>query len=176
MSLSQPLLTDGQNYGWRNEYTYCTWAGGAFFPVVPLCQFFSYGRKQFQVLFTYHTSCAFMSFLLLRQEIVIGCTGQFFAVAGNCLRCYLLTNHTSCVVVSVFWLRRKIVFGCTVYKKDYYLFSSIERESTSKCVYFVRSITLLSCNSLLCIYLLYLKDPHTAYLFLVLYGSITLQS
>ena len=53
-----PLLTptDGQNYGWRselilvglgnlrflqvNEYTCFAWAGGTFFPVVLLCQFF----------------------------------------------------------------------------------------------------------------------------------------
>jgi hypothetical protein len=32
-------LTDGQNYGWRNEYTRCAWAGGTFFPVMLLCQF-----------------------------------------------------------------------------------------------------------------------------------------
>jgi hypothetical protein len=46
--------------------------------------------------------------------------------------------HTSCVVVSVFWLRREIVFGCTVSKKDSYSVFLIERESASKCVYFVR--------------------------------------
>ncbi len=66
-----------------------------------------------------------------------------------------------CAVVSVFWLRQEIVFGCTVSKKDSYLVSLIERESASKCVYFVRSNTLLLCISLLCIYLLYRTDPQT---------------
>ncbi len=75
-------------------------------------------------------------------------------MAGNSIRCYLLTYHSSCAVVSVFWLRQEIVIGCTVYKKDSYLLSLIDRESASKCVYFVRSNTLLLCNSLLCIYLL----------------------
>ncbi len=36
-------LTDRQNDWQRNKYTHCAWAGGTFFPVVPLCQFFSYG-------------------------------------------------------------------------------------------------------------------------------------
>ncbi len=86
---------------------------------------------------------------------------SFLVVAGNSFRCYLLTYHTSCAVVSVFWLRREIVFGCTVSKKDSYSVSLIERESTSKCVYFVKSNTLLLCISLLCIYLLYRTDPQT---------------
>jgi hypothetical protein len=60
-----------------------------------------------------------------------------------------------------FWLRREIVFGCRVSKKDSYSVSLIERESASKCVYFVRSNTLLLCISLLCIYLLYPTDPQT---------------
>ncbi len=100
-------------------------------------------------------------FFLLRREIVLGCTDQFLVVAGNSFRCYLLTYHTCCAIVSVFWLRREIVFGCTVSKKDSYLVSLIERESASKCVYFVRSNTLLLCISLLCIYLLYHTDPQT---------------
>ncbi len=82
-------------------------------------------------------------------------------MAGNSFRCYLLAYHTSCAVVSVFWLRREIVFGCTVSKKDSYSVLLIERESTSKCVYFVRLNTLLLCISLLCIYLLYRTDPQT---------------
>ncbi len=32
-------LTDRWNDGWRNEYTRCAWAGGAFFPVVLLVWF-----------------------------------------------------------------------------------------------------------------------------------------
>ncbi len=115
-------------------------------------------------------------FLLLRREKFLVAQVSFLVVAGNSLRCYLLTYHNSCAVVSVFGLRREIVFGCTVCKKDSYSLSLKERESASKCVYFVRSHTLLLCNSLLCIYLLYRTDPHTAYLFLALYGSTTLQS
>ncbi len=52
-------------------------------------------------------------------------------------------------------------FWLHVSKKDSYLVSLIERESASKCVYFVRSNTLLLCISLLCIYLLYRTDPQT---------------
>jgi hypothetical protein len=89
------------------------------------------------MLLTYHTSCAIVSFFWLQQEIVLGCTDQFLVVAGNSFRCYLLTYHTSYAVVSVSWLRREIVFGCTVSKKNSYSVSLIERESASKCVYFV---------------------------------------
>ncbi len=123
-----------------------------------------------------------MSVFLLWREIVLGvtylpyqlCRCVFFLVAagnsfglhrpvflvvvGNGFRCYLLIHHTSCAIVSVFCLRREIVFGCTVFKKDLYLVSLIERESASKCVYFIRSNTLLRCISLLCIYLLYCTD------------------
>ncbi len=75
---------------------------------------------------------------------------SFLVVVGNSFRCYLLLiYHTSCAVVSVFWLWQEIVFGCTVSKKDSYLVSLKERESASKCVYFVRSNTLLLCISLL---------------------------
>ncbi len=91
----------------------------------------------------------------------MGCTDQFLVVAGNSFRCNLLIFHTSCVVVSVVWLRQENVFGSTVSKKDSYLVSLIERETASKCVYFMRSNTLLLCISLLCIYLLYCTDPQT---------------
>ncbi len=100
-------------------------------------------------------------FFWLRREIVLGCTDQFLVMAGNSFRCYLLTYHTRCAVVSVFWLRREIVFGCTVSKKDSYLDFLIERESASKCVYFVRSNTFLLYISLLCIYLLFRTHPQT---------------
>ncbi len=63
--------------------------------------------------------------------------------------------------MSVFWLRREIVFGCKVSKKDSYSVSLMEIESASKCVFFVRSNTLLLCIFLLCIYLLYLTDPQS---------------
>ncbi len=73
---------------------------------------------------------------------------------------FLCLPYQLCCCVS-FWLRREIVFGCTVSKKDSYLVSLIERESASKCVYIVRSNSLLLCISLLCIYLLYPTDPQT---------------
>ncbi len=103
-------------------------------PVVPLCLF------------------------LLQWEIVFGCTGRFLVVAGKSFRCYFLTYHTSCAVVSAFWLWREIVFGYSVSKKDSHLVSLIEWWTASKCVYFVRSNTLLLCVTLLSIYLLYQKD------------------
>jgi hypothetical protein len=126
--------------GWRNFFfqlchcvSFLVMAGNSFrcywptIPVVPLCLFLVAVRNSFGL----HRSV-------------------FWLWRG----CYLLTYHTSCAVVSVFWLRREIVIGCTVYKKDSYSLSLIERESASKCVYFVRSNILLLCNSLLCVYLL----------------------
>ncbi len=77
-------------------------------PVVRLCIFFGCGGNKFLV--------AQVSFLV---------------VVGNCFGCYILTHHNSCAILSVFWLRREIVFGCTVYKKDSYSLSLIERESAS---------------------------------------------
>jgi hypothetical protein len=82
----------------------------------------------------------------------------FLVVVGKSFRCYFLTDHTSCAVVSVFWLQREIVFGYSVSKNDSYSVSLIERQTASKCVYFVRSNTLLLCVSLLSIYLFYQKD------------------
>jgi hypothetical protein len=52
-------------------------------------------------------------------------------------------------------------FWLHVSKKDSYLVSLIERESASKCVYFIRSNNRLLCISLHCIYLLYLTDLQT---------------
>ncbi len=124
--------------------------------------------------------CCFVTFLVV-AEIVSGdtqlpyqlcrcvffcCGGKqflvaqvsFLVVAGKRFRCYFLTYHTSCAVASVFWLRREIVFGYSVSKKDSHSVSLIARRTTSKCVYFVRSNTLLLCVSLLSIYLLYQKD------------------
>ncbi len=40
-------LTDGQNHRQRNEYTCFAWAGGTFFPVVLLCQFFVLAGNRF---------------------------------------------------------------------------------------------------------------------------------
>ncbi len=152
-------LTDRQNdrqtekqihlllVGWRN-----------IFPVVLLCQFFGCGGNSFRWYLS-TIPVVLLCFVLLRQEIVFGCTGWFFG-CGESFRCYFLSYHTSCAVVSVFWLRREIVFGYSVSKKDSYLVYLIERWTTSKCVYFIRSNTLLLCVSLLPIYLLYQKDQY----------------
>jgi hypothetical protein len=48
-------------------YTHCAWAGGTFFPVVPLCQFFGCGGKMFLVLLPYlndrqMTPCGYPNF------------------------------------------------------------------------------------------------------------------
>jgi hypothetical protein len=83
-------------------------------------------------------------FFLLRREIVFGSQVGFLVVVGKSFRCYLLTYHTSCAVVSVFWLQWEIVFGYSVSKKDLYSISLIERQTASKCNYFVRSNTLYS--------------------------------
>ncbi len=126
------------------------------------------------------SSCAVVSVFLLWWEIVLGVTylsyqlchcDFFLIVAGNSFGLhrsvfwlwwdivlgvtYLPTIPVVPCAVSVFWLRQEIVFSCTVSKKDFYSVSLIERDSASKCVYFVRSNTLLLCISLLCIYLLY---------------------
>ncbi len=132
--------------GWRN-----------IFPVVLLCQFFGCGGNSFR-WYLPTIPVVPLCIFWLRQEIVFGCTGWFLVVAGKGFRCYFLTYHTSCAVVSVFWLRREIVFGYSVSKKDSYLVSLIQRQTASKCVYFIRSNTLLLCVSLLSIYLLYQKD------------------
>ncbi len=102
---------------------------------MPLCLFFCCGGKEF----------------------LVAQVGSL-VVARKSFRCYYLTYHTSCaVVVSVIWLRQEIVFGYSVSKKDSCSVSLIERRTASKCVYFVRSNTLLLCVSLLSIYLLYQK-------------------
>jgi hypothetical protein len=58
-------------------------------------------------------------------------------VAGKGSSCFLVTDHNQLCRCVSFWLQREIVFGCTVSKYDSYLVSLIERESSSKCVYFV---------------------------------------
>ncbi len=133
--------------GWRN-----------IFPVVLLCQFFGCGGNSFR--------CYLPTIPVVPLCFIFSCGGKQFLVAQVSLfccgmksfRCYFLTYYTSCAVVSVFWLRREIVFGFSVSKKDSYLVSLIERQTASKCVYFVISNTHLLCVSLLSIYLLYQKD------------------
>jgi hypothetical protein len=131
------------------------------------------------------SSCAVVSVFQLWWEIVLGvtylpyqlCHCVFFLVAaGNSFGLHrsvfwlwreivLGVTYVSTISVvllcKLFWLRQEIIFGCTVSKKDSYSVSLIERESAIKCVYFVRSNTLLLCISLLCIYLLYRTEPQT---------------
>jgi hypothetical protein len=89
---------DGQNDGQRDEYTCCAWAGGTFFPVVPLCQFFLVvaGNR----FWCYLPTIPIVPLCLVAQV-------SFLVVAGKGFRCYLLTDHTSCAVVSVFGFGRK---------------------------------------------------------------------
>ncbi len=48
--------TDGQNDGQSDEYTRCAWAGGTFFPVVLMCQFFVLvGNRFWFYILTYVT-------------------------------------------------------------------------------------------------------------------------
>ncbi len=138
--------------GWRNIY-----------PVVLLCQFFACGGNSFR-------------WYLPTIPVVLMCL--FFVAVGNSFwllrlvfwlwrekgfRCYFITYHTSCVVVSVFCQWWEIVFGYSVSKKDSYLVSLIERQTASKCVYFVRSNTLFT----LCLSTLYLSlVPERSVIFL----------
>ncbi len=97
-------LTDRQNDGQRNEYTRCAWAGGTFFPVVLLCQFFGPGGKQVLVLHTYalrvEYSCGVVLVLWFWQKIVFGVTYYLYLV---------LSVRYSCAVVSLFLLWQEIV-------------------------------------------------------------------
>ncbi len=65
---------------------------------------------------------------------------------------------TSLPTIPVVPLCQFFVFVYSVSKKVSYSVSLIERQTISKCVYFVRSKTLLLCVTLLSIYLLYQKD------------------
>ena len=120
-------LTDGRNYGQRNEYTCYAWAGGTFFPVVLLCQFFvlagnrfwfyillmylgyrtiqlwccvsffGSGRKQFLVLRTY----------LVYNTVVRLC--QFFCCGGklNFLQIFLLNDNLRKFLLGFFILQKQ---------------------------------------------------------------------
>ncbi len=122
---------------------------------------------------TFFQLCCCVSFLVV-AEIVLGDTYLpyqlchcvfFFVAAGNSFWLHRLVfwlwqeivlGVTSLPTIPVvplcqfFWLRREVVFGYSVSKKDSYLVSLIERQTTRKCVYFVRSKLFysLSLNSL----------------------------
>ena len=110
------------------------WAGGTFFPVVPLCQFFVVvAGNSFRC---YLPTIPVVPLCLVAQV-------SFLVVAGKSFRCYLLTDQTSCAIVSVFWFRQEIVFGCTVSKKDSYLVSLRERGSVYLSLYCL-TVTIIS--------------------------------
>jgi hypothetical protein len=126
-------LTHRQNDRQRNDYNCCALAGGTFFPVVPLCQFFFVAGNSFRC---YLPTIPVVPLCLVAQV-------SFLVVARKCFRCYLLTDNTSCAVVSVFWFWQEIVFGCTVSKKDSYLVSLSERGSVFLSLYLL-TVTIIS--------------------------------
>jgi hypothetical protein len=130
---ANPLITDGQNTH-THTHTHCTWAGGTFFPVVPLCHFFV-------VVAGYSFRCYLPTIPVVPLWLVAQVS--FLVVAGKSFKCYLLTDHTSCAVVSVFWFRREIVFGCKVSKKDSYSVSLRERGSVYLTLYLL-TVTIVS--------------------------------
>jgi hypothetical protein len=80
-----------QNHGQRNEYTCHAWAGGTFFPVVLLFQFFFWREIDFGLHTTYVLrvpySCGVVLVFWFWREIVFCVT-------------YILSVQYSCVVVS----------------------------------------------------------------------------
>ncbi len=76
----------------QNKYTRYAWAGGTFFPVVLLCQFFVLARNRFW----------FYILMYLEYNTVVALC-QFFVLAGNSFWCYVRTQCTiqlcSCVSV-----------------------------------------------------------------------------
>jgi hypothetical protein len=83
----------------RVKYTRYAWAGGTFFPVVLLFQFFVLAGNRFRfytllMYLEYHTVVVLWLFFWLWREIVLGVT-------------YVLSVQYSCAVVSVFFCGRK---------------------------------------------------------------------
>ncbi len=75
-------LTHRQKDRQRNKYTRYAWAGGTFFPVVLLRQFFVLAGNRFLVLHTTY---------VLRVPYSCGVVLVFLVLAGNCYWCYLRT-------------------------------------------------------------------------------------
>jgi hypothetical protein len=78
------------------KYTCCTWAGGTFFPVVLLFQFFVLAGNRFWfyillMYLEYHTVMVLCWFFWFWREMVFGVT-------------YVFSVQYSCAVVSVFLL------------------------------------------------------------------------
>ncbi len=118
MSLSQPLLTHGQNDRRRNKYTCCAWAGGTFFQLCCCVSFLVSGRKYVLVLLTYISrvqySCGIKLVFWFWWEIVFGVT-------------YILSVQYSCAVVSVFGCGGKQCCGGKQFSKREHLLISYEQ-------------------------------------------------
>jgi hypothetical protein len=90
ISLSRPLLTDGQKNRQRDKYTRCAWAGGTFFQLCCCVSFLVVARNSFRCY-------------LPTIPVVVLC--HFLVAAGNSFGLHR----------SVFWLWRKIGLGVTYY-------------------------------------------------------------
>jgi hypothetical protein len=90
-------------------------------------------------------SCGVVLVFWLWWEIVFGVT-------------YVLSVQYSCAVVSVFWLWREIVLKMRTYFYNKNLIGLLYYDLISRCVYFIRSNTLLLCIFLFCIFFLYCTD------------------
>ncbi len=142
----------------ETKYTRYAWAGGTFFQLCCCVSFLVVAEIVLGDTYLPYQLCRCVFFCCCGGKYFLVAQVGFLVVAGKSFRCYFFTYHTNCAVVSVFWLRREIVFGYSVSKKDSYSVSLIERQTASKCVYFISSNTLLLCVFLLSIYLLYQKD------------------
>ncbi len=149
-------LTDGRNYGQRNEYTRCMWAGGTFFPVVLLCQFFVLvGNRFWFYILTYVTEQ-----IILRTNIfliVVEVLAMFF---GGFLRRSNYDQKKRYSRLAVGWNKSQITV-CRVKIRTPPITLSFKKILIGF-LYFTESMRS--------------KLSVTVYLFLALYGSTTLQS
>jgi hypothetical protein len=74
-------LTDRQNHRQRNKYTCCAWAGGTYFQLCCCVSFLVVAEIVLGDTYLPYQLCRCVFFL--RQEIVFGCTGQFFGCGGK---------------------------------------------------------------------------------------------
>ncbi len=100
--MAYDTLIDRQTDIITEKHTHYKWAGGTFFPVVLLCQFFVLAGNRFWfyillMYLEYHTVVVLCLFFWFWWEIVFGVT-------------YVLSVQYSCAVVSVFCCVGKINF------------------------------------------------------------------
>ena len=125
--------------GWRNFFSSCA-----------AVSVYGSGGKWVLVLHTYvlrvQYSCGVVLVFWFWREIVFGVM-------------YVLSVQYSCAVVSVFWLWREKQFSKWEHISTNKSSWVTLLWSASRCVYFIRPITLLLCIFLFCIILLYRTDP-----------------